>query len=69
MLNWSVKDPAGRAGISAATILRLEEYNDAPPTPDEAMGILRDALTAAGIEFLFSPTGKRCPASIVDAEF
>jgi PAS domain S-box-containing protein len=58
MLNWSVKDLAGRAGISAATIRRLEEYNDTPPMADEAMGILRKAFSAAGIEFLFSPAGK-----------
>lgn len=58
MLNWSVKDLAGRTGISAASIRRLEEYNGTPPLADEAMEILRRVLSEAGIEFFFSPAGK-----------
>ncbi|MGQ0686739.1 PAS domain-containing protein [Bradyrhizobium sp.] len=58
MLNWSVKDLAGRSGISAAVIRRLEEYDGAPPMADEAMSLLRKTLSEAGIEFLFSPVGK-----------
>jgi len=58
MLNWSVKDLAARSGISAAIIRRLEEHDGPPPLPDDAMGVLRQALSEAGIEFLLSPAGK-----------
>ncbi|MEY9299761.1 transcriptional regulator with XRE-family HTH domain [Bradyrhizobium elkanii] len=58
VLNWSVKDLAGRTGISSAIIRRLEEYNDTPPTPDETMETHRNTFSDAGIEFLFSPVGK-----------
>ncbi|UPJ71842.1 PAS domain-containing protein [Bradyrhizobium sp. 187] len=58
MLNWSVKDLAGRTGVSAAVIRRLEEYNDTPPMSDELMNSLRNTFSDAGIEFLLSPNGK-----------
>jgi PAS domain S-box-containing protein len=58
MLNWSVKQLAGRTGISSAIIRRLEEYNGSLPMPDETMEILRNALLDAGIEFLFPEVGK-----------
>jgi hypothetical protein len=58
MLNWSVKKLAARTGISSAIIRRLEEYNGAPPMPDETMEILRQVLSDAGIEFLFPSVGK-----------
>lgn len=59
MLNWSVKQVATRTGVSSSVLRRLEEYNGAPPTADEAtMEILRRALSDAGIEFLFPSVGK-----------
>jgi PAS domain S-box-containing protein len=58
MLNWSVRDLAERAGISVAIIRRLEEYNDTPPLADDAIAILRNVLSEAGIEFSFPTVGK-----------
>ncbi|MGY4282656.1 PAS domain S-box-containing protein [Bradyrhizobium sp. LM2.7] len=58
ILNWSVKQLAARTGISSGVIRRLEEYNDAPPMPDEMMEILRRVFSDAGIEFLFPSVGK-----------
>ncbi|MHC4050447.1 PAS domain-containing protein [Bradyrhizobium sp. 25ACV] len=58
ILNWSVKQLAARTGISAAIIRRLEEYNDAPPMPDQTMQILHHVFSDAGVEFLFPSVGK-----------
>ena len=58
MLNWSVKQLAARTGISAATLRRLEEYNDTLPVPDETTNALSRAFSEAGIEFLFPSVGK-----------
>ncbi|MDA9506737.1 hypothetical protein XI09_19320 [Bradyrhizobium sp. CCBAU 11386] len=58
ILNWSVKQLAARTGISSAIIRRLEEYDDAPPMPDETMETLRRVFSDAGIEFLFPTVGK-----------
>lgn len=58
ILNWSVKQLAARTGISSAIIRRLEEYDDAPPMPDETTEILRRVFSDAGIEFLFPSVGE-----------
>jgi len=49
---------AARTGISAATLRRLEEYNDTLPVPDETTNALSRAFSEAGIEFLFPSVGK-----------
>ncbi|WP_249140577.1 MULTISPECIES: PAS domain-containing protein [Bradyrhizobium] len=58
MLNWSVKQLAARTGISSAIIRRLEEYDGAPPMPDDTKETLLQIFADAGIEFLFPSAGK-----------
>jgi PAS domain S-box-containing protein len=58
ILNWSVKQLAERTGISPAVIRRFEEYNDAPPMPDESMELFHKAFSDGGIELLFPQVGK-----------
>ncbi len=58
ILNWSVRDLAEKAEISASTIRRLEE-TDGPASPsEEAIQPIRETLEKARIEFLFPPSGK-----------
>jgi PAS domain S-box-containing protein len=57
ILNWSVRDLAEAAGISASTIRRLEEINGPPLEPEPALAPLREAFEKAGVEFLFPPIG------------
>ena len=59
LVRWSVIDLAGATGISRATIRRLEEV-DGPSSPnDEAILLLIEAaFSKAGVEFVFSETGK-----------
>ena len=58
MLKWSVRDLAEKSGVSPGTIRRLEEY-DGPLDPDDsAVQAIHGTFTAAGVEFLFPPTGK-----------
>jgi PAS domain S-box-containing protein len=58
VLNWSVRDLADAANVSASTIRRLEEIDGAPSTPENALQLLKTALESAGVEFLFPPIGK-----------
>lgn len=58
ILNWSVKDVAVAAKVSASTVRRLEE-NDGPATT-RAVGIaaIKEALESNGVEFLDLPSGR-----------
>jgi PAS domain S-box-containing protein len=58
ILNWSVRDLANAAKISASTIRRLEEANGALTEPEDALVPLKETLEGAGVEFLFPPLGK-----------
>lgn len=58
IVNWSVRELSEAARVSSSTIRRLEEWNDAAATPEPSLVSIRAALEAAGVEFLFPPTGK-----------
>lgn len=58
LLRWSVMDLAQAAGITRATIRRLEELDGAPAHDDPALGLIEAALGRAGVEFLFPEAGK-----------
>ncbi len=56
ILNWSVKNLADEALVTAAAVRRLEERED--EKPKAALNRIRSALENAGIEFLFPAVGK-----------
>jgi PAS domain-containing protein len=58
LLRWSVMDLANAAGISRATIRRLEELDVAPSQNDPALPDIEAALSKAGVEFCFPEAGK-----------
>ncbi|WP_439409145.1 PAS domain-containing protein [Bradyrhizobium sp. DASA03076] len=58
LVRWSVKDLAHAAGITRATIRRLEEADGAPPHNDPALAAIEAAFASAGVEFLFPEAGK-----------
>jgi PAS domain S-box-containing protein len=58
IINWSVRQLSEAARVSSSTIRRLEESNDALDPTEAALRPIRAALEAAGVEFLFPPTGK-----------
>ena len=58
LLRWSVMDLAHAAGISRATIRRLEELDGAPSHDDPALPSIEAALAGAGVEFMFPEAGK-----------
>jgi PAS domain S-box-containing protein len=58
LLRWSVVDLAHAAGISRATIRRLEEMDGSSSPKDPALPAIETALSKAGVEFLFPEIGK-----------
>jgi PAS domain-containing protein len=58
LLRWSVVDLANTAGISRATIRRLEELDGASSQNDSALPAIEAALSKAGVEFFFPEAGK-----------
>jgi PAS domain S-box-containing protein len=58
MLTLSVRDLAMKAGVSAATIRRLEQFDGPLNHSETALEALEDALTREGIEFIFPELGK-----------
>ncbi len=58
LLRWSVADLAEASGISRATIRRLEESDGPPSHADAALAPIENALSEAGVEFLFPEPGK-----------
>jgi DNA-binding XRE family transcriptional regulator len=58
LLRWSVMDLANAAGISRATIRRIEELDSAASHNDPALPAIESALSKAGVEFCFPETGK-----------
>lgn len=58
ILNWSVRQLAGYAGVSQGVVRRLEEYDGVLPGSDESMDVFRRLLSDAGVELLFPKFGK-----------
>jgi PAS domain S-box-containing protein len=58
LLNWSVSHLAEVSGISSSAIRRLEEFDGMTKGEAAALSALKAALSRAGVEFIFPPSGK-----------
>ncbi len=58
ILNWSVRDLASRTGLSVGVVRRLEETEDAGKNSTPALSLVKDALSAGGIDFFVLPGGE-----------
>lgn len=54
-LGWSAAELASNAGVAAKTIARFEEVDGLPPSRLTTLIDVKQALEAAGIEFIGSP--------------
>lgn len=58
ILNWSVRSLADRAGLSPGVVRRIEEQNGVTKNADDAVMLIKDALSAGGVEFFLLPEGE-----------
>ncbi|MDO9414373.1 MAG: PAS domain-containing protein [Pseudolabrys sp.] len=58
ILNWSVRDLASRTGLSVGVVRRLEETDDNSKNAPEPVNLIKDALSAGGVEFFLLPGGE-----------
>lgn len=58
ILNWSVRDLADRTGLSTGTLRRIEAHDDYNKGASQALLLIKDALSAAGVDFFVLPTGE-----------
>jgi PAS domain-containing protein len=58
ILNWSVRSLADRAGLSPAVVRRIEEQDGTTRNADDAVMLIKDALSAGGVEFFALPEGE-----------
>lgn len=58
LLKWSVMDLAKASGVSRSIIRRLEEIDGPATTGYVPLSAIEQAFRDAGVEFLFSKTGK-----------
>jgi transcriptional regulator with XRE-family HTH domain len=57
-LRWTTERLAQKAGITARTIKRFEAVDEIPPSRSSTLLDVQNALEAAGIEFIGSPTDR-----------
>jgi len=58
ILNWSVRDLADRTGLSAGVVRRLEASDGVNKNAAEALVLVKDSLSAGGVEFFVLPDGE-----------
>ena len=58
ILRWSAEELAEAAGTTRATIRRFEESDGSFATTEPALRAIEEALTGAGVEFLYPAIGK-----------
>jgi PAS domain-containing protein len=58
ILNWSVRSLADRAGLSPAVVRRIEEHDGTTRNADDAVMLIKDALSSGGVEFFVLPEGE-----------
>ncbi len=58
ILNWSVRDLADRTGLSAGVVRRLEANDGANKNATDALVLVKDSLSAGGVEFFVLPDGE-----------
>ena len=58
ILNWSVRDLADRTGLSAGVVRRLEASDGVNKNAGDSLALVKDALSAGGVEFFVLPDGE-----------
>jgi PAS domain-containing protein len=58
ILNWSVRDLADRTGLSVGVVRRLEETDEAGKNAAASLNLIKDALSAGGVDFFVLPGGE-----------
>lgn len=58
ILNWSVRSLADRSGLSPAVVRRIEEQDGITNNADDSVMLIKDALSAGGVEFFVLPEGE-----------
>jgi PAS domain-containing protein len=58
ILNWSVRHLADRTGLSTGTLRRIEAHDGYNKAASAALLLIKDALSAAGVDFFVLPTGE-----------
>lgn len=58
ILNWSVRDLSSRTGLSVGVVRRLEENDDASKNAVAPLILIRDTLSAGGVDFFVLPGGE-----------
>lgn len=58
ILNWSVRDLADRTGLAPGVVRRLEAIDGANKNAAEALTLIKDSLSAGGVEFFILPDGE-----------
>lgn len=58
ILNWSVRDLAGRTGLSPGALRRIEAHDGYNKGAADALILIKDALSAGGVDFFVLPTGE-----------
>jgi PAS domain-containing protein len=58
ILNWSVRDLSDRAGLSVGVVRRLEEADGISKNADRPLNLIKDALSAGGVDFFVMPGGE-----------
>lgn len=58
LVRWSVQHLSDSAKVSPSVVRRIEEYDGITTGVIESLGSIRDALSEAGVEFIFPATGK-----------
>ena len=57
-LNWSIEDLAAKSEVSVRTIKRLEAVDGIASTRAQTLIAIQNAIEAAGIEFIGTPTDR-----------
>jgi PAS domain-containing protein len=58
LVRWSVQNLADMAKVSPSVVRRIEEFDGVTTGVIESLASIRDALIAAGVEFILPATGK-----------
>ncbi|HWK94373.1 MAG TPA: PAS domain-containing protein [Pseudolabrys sp.] len=58
ILNWSVRHLADRTGLSTGTLRRIEAHDGYNKAASATLLLIKDALSAAGVDFFVLPTGE-----------
>ncbi|MBS0248885.1 MAG: PAS domain-containing protein [Proteobacteria bacterium] len=58
ILNWSVKELADRTGLSTGALRRIEAHDGYNRAAGQALLLIKDALSAAGVDFFVLPSGE-----------